>query len=253
MSDALVAYQMCEPAQFGGQCGYGQNLYSEHVEARRVFFSLAVVFICLNWSVLWYAVCRHFVLEYVVDVDRILGPLEAALDNTDKYPDRSIKWWAGWSGVFFLSFLLLCIIVLPNMVFGAVLLLPVCTWYGVKNFTSPNTSMQEIPCHGARQIQICSAGSHNFEGANTEADASVRSRTALDLTSPPWLRGEAARPVASSCMSTSCTRKPALARWASCCPVDRGLASPPAALPSTMYSVSANSPTNLREAQKEKG
>jgi hypothetical protein len=23
-------------------------------------------------------------------------------------------------------------------VFGAVLLLPVCTWYGVKNFTSPN-------------------------------------------------------------------------------------------------------------------
>jgi hypothetical protein len=58
---------MCEPAQFGGQCGYGQNLYSEHVEARRVFFSLAVVFICLNWSVLWYAVCRHFVLEYVVD------------------------------------------------------------------------------------------------------------------------------------------------------------------------------------------
>ena len=246
MSDALVAYQMCEPAQFGGQCGYGQNLYSEHVEARRVFFSLAVVFICLNWSVLWYAVCRHFVLEYVVDVDRILGPLEAALDNTDKYPDRSIKWWAGWSGVFFLSFLLLCIIVLPNMVFGAVLLLPVCTWYGVKNFTSPNTSMQEIPCHGARQIQICSAGSHNFEGANTEADASVRSRTALDLTSPPWLRGEAARPVASSCMSTSCTRKPALARWASCCPVDRGLASPPAALPSC-----ANSPTNLREAQKE--
>ena len=199
-----------------------------------MFFSLAVVFICLNWSVLWYAVCRHFVLEYVVDVDRILGPLEAALDNTDKYPDRSIKWWAGWSGVFFLSFLLLCIIVLPNMVFGAVLLLPVCTWYGVKNFTSPNTSMQEIPCHGARQIQICSAGSHNFEGANTEADASARSRTALDLTSPPWLRGEAARPVASSCMSTSCTRKPAFARWASCCPVDRGLASPPAALPSTI-------------------
>ena len=71
--------------------------------------------------------------------------------------------------------------------------------------------MQEKPCHGARQIQICSAGSHNFEGANAEADASVRSRTALDLTSPPWLRGEAARPVASSCMSTSCTRKPAFA------------------------------------------
>lgn len=199
MSDALVAYQMCEPAQFGGQCGYGQNLYSEHVEARRVFFSLAVVFICLNWSVLWYAVCRHFVLEYVVDVDRILGPLEAALDNTDKYPDRSIKWWAGWSGVFFLSFLLLCIIVLPNMVFGAVLLLPVCTWYGVKNFTSPNTSMQEIPCHGARQIQICSAGSHNFEGANTEADASVRSRTALDLTSPPWLRGGPGQSLPAAC------------------------------------------------------
>ena len=45
MSDALVAYQMCEPAQFGGQSWYGQNLYSEHAEARRVFFSLAVVFI----------------------------------------------------------------------------------------------------------------------------------------------------------------------------------------------------------------
>jgi hypothetical protein len=39
--------------------------------------------------------------------------------------------------------------------------------------------MQEKPCHGVRQIQICSAGSHNFEGANAEADASVRSRTAL--------------------------------------------------------------------------
>ena len=44
----------------------------------------------------------------------------------------------------------------------------------------------------------------------------------------------------------------ALAKGASCCPVDRGLASPPAALPSTMYSVSARTrPRTCERPQKE--
>ncbi|MGB1600458.1 MAG: hypothetical protein ACPIOQ_47370, partial [Promethearchaeia archaeon] len=78
VSDAAVAYNMCDPAEFGGECRYGSQV--EHRETRRLFFAGAVFFICLSWSVLWLAVCMHFVLPHVRD----FGGIKQAFDSSIK-------------------------------------------------------------------------------------------------------------------------------------------------------------------------